>query len=101
MRTYYRIVDIVHSGRKGIRGEQVTDAKYDGLIGCRATLDITEIERFKPVKIYLLDYNPWWVTSEVLGLFVSNDKVEIETVNTIYRLEVWKSKKEQEKKEGD
>ena len=51
MRTYYRIVDIVHSGRKGIRGEQVTDAKYDGLIGCRATLDITEIERFKPVKI--------------------------------------------------
>lgn len=91
MRIYYRIVDIVHSGRKGIRGERVTDVKYDGLIGSRVGFDIKAIKHFESVRMYLLDYNPysyrWWDTSEVIALNAYDGKIELETANTIYKFE--------------
>lgn len=101
MKKIYVITEILHAGRKGIRYEPVTDIKYDGLIGCKATFDITEIERFESTRIYLLGYNPqkyrWWDTSEVLGLIASNGKVELETANTIYRFEEWHEIKKERK----
>lgn len=98
MKRIYVLTEILHSGRKGIRNSPVSDEKYYGLIGCKVTFDVTEIERFEPVRIYILGYNPqqyrWWDTSEVIALSASNDKVEIETANTIYKFEVWKTKEE-------
>ncbi len=104
MRAIYVLKNILHSGRKGTRGEPVDDIKYDGLIGLRVTFDIQKIKQFEPTRLYLLDYHrlyEWWDTSEILALSASNGKVEIETANSIYKLEEWKSKKEQEEKEGD
>ena len=103
MNKVYVITDIVHSGRKGIRGERVTEEKYVGLIGIRVNLDIDNIQPYKTIKMNLLDHHPyynWWTTSIVIASIAEDDKVEIETANTIYRLTEWKSNKE-EKEAGD
>ena len=84
----YKIINIVHSGRKGPRWETVTDPKYDDMRGC--ILKIGEIRQFKPINatIYGHPYYDTWRTSEVIGLSRDSDNNYIlETVNTIYILE--------------
>ena len=84
------IKDILHSGRKGIRGEPVDDYKYDGLVGCYAKFDINEIRACHGVhmKISGHSFYDWWNTSPVIQLTKRNfDVYELETVNTIYILE--------------
>lgn len=84
----YIIQDIVHSGRKGLRGTKVTHPKYMGLINCRIICDFDNCEQFKPfhwdfVMNFQYDY---WDTSEVFALAKDekNNELLLETVNTIY-----------------
>lgn len=94
MRQTYVIKSIKHSGRKDIRGKDVTDSKYDGLIGARCMTDIYESKQFHKMRLDIpaseinCPYD-WWDTSEVLEL-VFNKKtreVYIETANTLYVLQ--------------
>ena len=87
MKDKYKILDIVHSGRKGKRWEPVTDYKYDDLRGC--ILRLGKIEQFKPVRatVYGHPYYETWLTSEVIGFDRDlNGDYLLETVNTIYVL---------------
>ena len=36
----YKIIDILHSGRKDIRGKPVTDKKYEGLINSKVMFNL-------------------------------------------------------------
>lgn len=84
------IKEILHSGRKGIRGEPVDDYKYDGLVGCFAKFDINNIRACQGVHMVISGhrYYDWWNTSPVIQLTKRNFNVyELETVNTIYILE--------------
>ena len=84
------IKEILHSGRKGIRGEPVDDYKYDGLVGCYAKFDINDIKQCQPMHMKLSGhmYYDWWDTSLVIQLTRRNLNVyELETVNSIYILE--------------
>ena len=87
----YQIVNITHSGRKGIRGEKCDDIKYDALIGALINnFSINDIQQFRPIKWYLVDNSmyDWWTTSEVIQVSLSyNNTFVIETINTIYELE--------------
>lgn len=92
MRPQYKITKIVHSGRKGIRGEPVQDEKYDGLIDSVVTLrwirTLEECEQFTPLKMNLIKTDTCfdtWYTSEVIQIaLVTEDVYEVETVNAIY-----------------
>ena len=86
----FRIKEILHSGRKGIRGEPVDDYKYDGLVGCYAEFDINDIRAYQGVHMVISGHSfyDWWHTSPVIQLTRRNFNVyELETVNTIYILE--------------
>ena len=90
----YKIVDILHSGRKGLRNTPVDEYKYDGMIGTIIKLDcnhIEDCENLKPVKwTFMSAKSPytWWETSAVIGLSVDADtNFRLETINTIYVLE--------------
>lgn len=84
-----KIVEILHSGRKGIRGTPVTDSKYDSLINCTVSFQKDNLRLLKPISFTLID-NPlyeFWYTSPVISLGRNKDcKLIIETVNTIYIL---------------
>lgn len=83
------IKSIKHSGRKGIRGTDVDNPKYDGLVGSKCEIDIDAIEQFKPYsfRVFSPTYD-WWRISEVLTIVLSSTKEEttlrIETINAIY-----------------
>lgn len=85
----YKIIDIVHSGRKGIRGEKVTQSKYEALVGCIAYIDLDAIKPFQSVHMILKghpDYD-WWDTSVLLSFSLHEGYMEIETANSIYVFE--------------
>ena len=46
----YKIVEILHSGRKGRRYTVVTDDKYDHMINREITLDIDKIKQYEPCR---------------------------------------------------
>lgn len=89
--TKYKIIDIVHSGRKGIRGEKVVQNKYKNMIGCIAYIDAENIKPFKSVHMILKGHPQYdiWDTSVLVAwnLNLDTDKLEIETVNSIYILQ--------------
>ena len=83
----YRIEGIYHSGRLGTRWQEVSDLKYDGLVGCLCSFDPKEVEQFKGIRFFLKDhpYHSWWETTAVLQLAKDfDDNYVLETVNTIY-----------------
>lgn len=89
----YKILNIVHSGRKGMRYDEVQDPKYDGMVG--ATIKMPEIESIKQFSNVRWDfvsdgpiYYDFWTTSPVVSVSLdfSNHYV-LETINTIYILE--------------
>ena len=98
MKNYYRIISIEHSGRKDIRGMPVTDDRYYGLVG--AVVDIGNLREMAMAadaehmwhyaRLYIKSgprVGEIWTTSKVIGLVIGHDSIEIETANTIYRLE--------------
>ena len=92
--TRYKIIKIEHSGRRGIRGEPVTDEKYDGLVNSIFYLkgiDVLEqCEQFSMLHMIFIETSSYyndWRTSEVLQIIRHfDDLYEVETVNTIYYL---------------
>ena len=88
MKKLYKLLDVVHSGRKGIRGTTVCDMKYEGLIGYTCSFDIDDIQQFKQMKFDVVDsqYYDWWKTSEVLEVGINEEGlIVVETANTIYK----------------
>lgn len=87
----YKIIDIVHSGRKGTRGTKVTQSKYENMIGCIAYIDIDNIKPFKSVRMILKGHPEYdlWDTSVLISCEVNwrINKISLETANTIYLLE--------------
>lgn len=85
----WKIIDILHSGRKGIRLSPVMDSKYDGVRGCTVYFNIEDLEGLKPFRFnrmnhYFYDY---WDTSAVIQAEIRNGQLILETINTIYVLE--------------
>lgn len=99
-----KILGIYHSGRKGIRYEEITDYEYDGLKNSLInTPDEKEIHQFETVRFdFIGNKPPWydfWVTSPVIELYVDFDNhYVLETINTIYVLE---KQNEDHKNEND
>ena len=91
----WKIADITHSGRKGIRDEKVDDRDYEDVFG--AIIKSFDPHDVKPFDV--LDWNffnnktyEWWHTSPVIAISLSKDErtCVIETINTIYKLvRVW------------
>ena len=86
----YKILDVVHSGRKGIRGERVTAEKYNDLIGSTVLFDIDELGQFRCMN-FMFKNHPiyeFWTTSETLSLGIDKNRVvHVETANSIYTFE--------------
>ena len=96
MKKKYKILNITHSGRKGLRRKPVDDWKYDGLIGSVVQLDnymnqLEQIELFDTIVFRILSGNSGydkWYTSNVIQISRNLDGMyEIETIDTIYELE--------------
>ena len=98
MKKCHKIISIEHSGRKDIRGTPVTDDKYYGLVG--AVVDIGNLREMAIAadaehmwyyaRLYIKSgprVGEIWTTSKVIGLAMDSNYIEIETANTIYRLE--------------
>ncbi len=89
----YKIVEIQHSGRKGIRYTWVTDPKYDGVVGSIVNIkgSIEDIKQYSYVRMDFVKTNclyDYWMTSEVLEILRdTNGRYSIETANAIYILE--------------
>ena len=87
----YKLVSILHSGRKGTRDIPVNDAKYDGLVGATVKFDVKNIIQFESFHFDILRSDSpykytWWETSSVLGVWVGQDTghIRVETANSIY-----------------
>lgn len=86
----YKIMSIMHSGRKGTRFEKVTNDKYDGLIGsiivCK---DLRYVKQFECLKMKVVEgsFNKNWETTAVISLWENvNHFYYCETINSIYIL---------------
>lgn len=89
----WQIEDIVHSGRKGIRGEARTDGRYPQRINRVIELDLKDINLGYPLILnYVLDengndYSNYCLrTSNVVGAHIKDDYCEIETNNSVFGL---------------
>ena len=87
MKKQFKLLDVVHSGRKGIRGDAIDNPKYKGLVGYYCSFDVDDIQQFKPFEFTVIDsvYYDWWKTSEVLEVIKMDRYLLIETANSIYR----------------
>ena len=88
MQKKYKIINIFHNGRKGLRGTEVDNPKYKGVIGKHCYIDfLEEVKQFKRLSIKLLDSYVYdqWTTSEAFELSIDKDGlVSLETANSIY-----------------
>ena len=89
----YKIVEIMYSGRKGLRYTWVTDPKYDGVVGSIVTIkgSIEDIKQYSFVKMDVVKTDSlydYWTTSDVLEIVKdTNESYSILTANAIYVLE--------------
>lgn len=92
MKGYFRITKIVHNGAKGERETPVTDEKYDGLIGCPVSFDMSDIHIGYSLTMYIAPYAhrlyDWFTVSCIQDVvYDPNEKtLIIETMNSIYYL---------------
>jgi hypothetical protein len=86
----YKIIDILHSGRKDIRGKPVTDKKYEGLINSKVMFNLKNIRPFERVRMCVKNHPlyDYWDISAVVKLSYDelNEIWIIETLNSIYKL---------------
>ena len=93
MKKRYKIVSVLHSGRRGLRNEPVDDYKHEGLIGCVVeSLLMEDLKQFECVHWDFVgddDLYDWWRTSPVIQIThdLRKDVYWLETINTIYELE--------------
>lgn len=86
----YKIMTILHSGRKGTRYTMVNNEKYDGLINytvvCKDLHDLKPYECLK-MKVKNSPFYRTWETTPVICLYQNVDTYYYcETVNSIYVL---------------
>ena len=86
----WKIINVEHNGRKGLRGSP----KPNAVLGYECTFDWRNIKQFKPLRLKLKhhpDYD-WWDTTEMLELSAkfedNNATLILETVNSIYYFEL-------------
>lgn len=88
----YKILEILHSGRKGIRLDPVTEEKYNGMVDNIVRINKLEnVKEFESIRMYI-KHHPlydFWDTSAIIGLSysLSEHKYYLETINTIYVLQ--------------
>lgn len=92
----YKIIDILHSGRKGVRNTPVDEPKYNGLVGSIVTIKGEELiencKQFEPLRLNIIsgdsEYDEF-KTSVVIGLALDwQAHYRVETINSIYVLEM-------------
>lgn len=91
----YKITNILHSGRKGVRDEPVADQKYNGLVGSVVVLigmDIVEdCKQFDKLSMIIISSDSnyyYWDTSAVISIARGYcGEYHVETLNAIYILE--------------
>ena len=100
---FFRIVNILHSGRKGIRNTPVTDQKYNGMVNSIIKLrnnNIENIHQFDELRFDFVETESeydLWRSSCVIAISLGYDNLYyVETINTIYVLEEVKDYKWQE-----
>ena len=86
----YKIMAILHSGRKDTRLKKVDADKYDGLIGstviCKDLYDVKQFECLK-MKVINSPFHRVWETTAIIALWENiNHFFYCETVNSIYIL---------------
>ena len=86
----YKIITILHSGRKDTRFKKVDADKYDGLIGSTVICkDLNNIKQFECLQMKVLDssFHKVWETTSVISLSENvNHFICCETINSIYIL---------------
>ena len=85
----YKIVEILHSGRKGQRYSPVTNPKYEYMVNSLIRLDFDFVKQYEPINWFFLNHPiyKYWNTSALLALSRDEDEFwYLETVNTIYVL---------------
>ena len=86
----YRIMAILHSGRKDTRFKKVDADKYNGLIGSTVICkDLSEVKQFECLQMKVLDspFHRVWETTAIISLWENvNRFIYCETVNSIYIL---------------
>lgn len=99
MKRLYRIIGIVHNGRKGIRLTPVSDPKYNSLVGTVCQISVESLKQFEQYTFKLYDhpYYDTWTVSEVLvaGVVEDSGVLFIETCNSIYYFEPLEDNNEQ------
>ena len=90
----YKIVSIKHSGRKGIRGTDVNEPKYDGMINSIVEINSSlknEKIRYTPLHMNFIETESIYDnfhTSAILAISINKDwNYVVETINTLYELE--------------
>ena len=86
----YKIMAILHSGRKDTRFKKVDSDKYNGLIGSTVICkNLCNIKHFECLRMKVLD-NPLykiWETTAVVSLWENVNKfLYCETIDSIYIL---------------
>ena len=85
MREIYKIKDVLHSGRKGVRRTQL---KANILADNEIVWDINTVKRFEQTEFYMISTHDCYDTSAVIQLYKRMDGTyELETVDLIYVLE--------------
>lgn len=86
----YRIMAIMHSGRKDVRYKKVSADKYDGLVGsiviCK---DLSEVKQFECITMKVINcpFHKIWETSPIVSIWENvNRFYYCETINSIYVL---------------
>lgn len=86
----YKIMTILHSGRKNTRYTMVNNEKYDGLIGCIVICkDLHSLKPYECLKMKIKDvlFYRTWETTSVICLYQNVDTYYYcETINSIYVL---------------
>ena len=89
----YKIISIVHSGRKDARFKKVNADKYDGLIGATIICkNLDDIKQFEYLRMKVLDspFHKAWETTAIVSLRKEVKEFHIfyycETINSIYIL---------------
>lgn len=89
----YKIISVVHSGRKDTRFKKVSADKYDGLIGTTIICkNLNDIKQFEYLRMKVLDspFYKLWETTAIVSLWKEVKKSHVfyycETINSIYIL---------------